>query len=338
MKRSDLSRREFVGAFSSASLTICTPSYGQSGPVIKIAASRNAAAPVWNLASVAPRFGFTVEMSVLFTYAEQMRAAQSAQTNAATCGIDTMAIVADQGYQNLRYIAADQYGGQNLILRTGVNAEKWADLEGKTIGVVPGTWARVLFLIAAKEGGADLAKIKLLNVTAGATAQEGLRRGDVDGVVLFTPQSDQLVVAGLGTYPPKLDIGASSLGSANSGVLASTQMLADKTLATNFMKAYLASMEEIKDPAVFTRLVTQLTGVTPEVADLSFKNQVFSERIDVKAIVSAAKLGPEFGFTKSDMSSKVEEFIDFGPLMAATGKSRADLIGLPKEAEALIRK
>jgi ABC-type nitrate/sulfonate/bicarbonate transport system substrate-binding protein len=321
-----------------AGLAVSGVSYAQTGPVVKIAASRNAAAAVWNLTNVAPRFGFSVEMAVLFTYAEQARAAQTGQTNGATCGIDTMATVADQGISNLRYIAANQYGGQNLVMRTGVTASKWSDLEGKTIGVVPGTWARVLFLIAAKEGGADLGKIKMLNVSVGATAQEALRRGDVDGVVLFTPQCDQMVVAGIGQYPEKLDIGASSLGSANSGLLATTELIADKTLSTNLMKAYLASMAEIKDVQVFTRLVTNLTGITPEVAALSFRNQVVSEKIDVKAIVGAAKLGPQFGFTKADQSGKVESLIDFGPLMAASGKTREELVGPPKEALDLVRR
>lgn len=327
-----------AGLAAGAGVSIASVARSDAGPVIKIAASRNAAAPVWNLTNVAPRFGFTVEMSVLFTYAEQMRAAQSAQTNAATCGTDTMATVADQGITNLRYIVADQYGGQNIVLRTGVLARRWSEIEGKSIGVVPGTWARVLFLIAAKEGGADIGKINLVNITAGATAQEGLRRGDLDGVVLFTPQCDQLVVAGLGFYPERLDIGGSSLGSANSGLLASTEMLADKALMLSFMKAYLASMEEIRDIAVFTRLVTQLTGITPEVAQMSFRNQVFSERIDVAAIIGAAKLGPEIGFTRTDTSAKVESLIDFAPLMAATGKSRAELIGPPPEALAMIRR
>lgn len=339
MNQKLMNRRVFLHTtMSIASLSVVTVARAASGPVVKIAASRNAAAPVWNLANVAPRYGFSVEMSVLFTYADQMRAAQTGQTNMATCGVDTMASVADQGIETLRYIVADQYGGQNLILRTGVNASTWAELEGKTIGAVPGTWARTLFLIAANEGGADLSKIKLANVTAGATAQEALRRGEVDGVVLFTPQSDQIVVSGIGYYPPKLDIGACSLGSLNSGLLASTQLLDNKPLALNFMKAYLASMDEIRDPVVFTRLVTQLTGVSPEVAALSFRNQVFSEKIDVHAIIGAAKLGPQFGFTKSDTSSKVAGLIDFGPLMAATGKTREELTGPPKEAEALVRR
>lgn len=335
-----LDRRAFLGASAVglAGIAVANVSYAASGPVVKIAASRNAAAPVWNLGTVAPRFGFSVEMSILFTYAEQARAAHLGQTNSATCGIDTMSTVADQNISNLRYIAANQYGAQNLVMRKGVEVNKWSELEGRNIGVVPGTWARVQFLIAAKEGGADVGKIKLINVSVGATATEALRRGDVDGVVLFSPQSDQLVVSGVGHYPPKLDIGACSLGNANSGLLASTDLLADKALATNLMKAYLASMQEIRDEAYFTKLVVSVTGVTPEVAALSFRNMVFSEKIDVNAIIGVAKLGPQFGFTKADMSGKVESLIDFGPLMAASGKSRGELTGPPKEALAIVRR
>lgn len=327
-----------LGVGGLAAVAVADVVYGATGPVVKIAASRNAAAPVWNLGTVAPRFGFSVEMSVLFTYAEQARAANLGQTNAATCGIDTMATIADQNINNLRYIFANQYGAQNLVLRKGVEAAKWADLEGKKIGVVPGTWARVQFLIAAKEGGADIGKINLINVSVGATATETLRRGDVDGVVLFSPQSDQLVVTGIGHYPPKLDIGACSLGNANSGLLASTDLLADKTLATSLAKAYLASMEQVRDEEYFKKLVVNVTGVTPEVAALAFRNMVFSEKIDVKAIVGAARLGQQFGFTRTDTSGKVESLIDFGPLMAATGKSRDDFIGPPKEAMAIVRR
>jgi len=340
MRSPPIDRRRFLhaGFGSAAGISVASLARAQSVPVVSIAASRNAAAPVWNLANVSERFGFKVEMSVLFTYAEQTRAAQIGQTNAATCGIDTMATVADQGITNLRYIAADQYGGQNLVMRKDLNPVRWSDLEGRTIGVVPGTWARVLFYIAASEGGADLGKIRFNNVSVGATAQEALRRGDVDGVVLFTPHCDQLVVGGIGHYPEKLDIGASSLGCANSGLLATTELLADRTFAANLMKAYLASMAEIRDPATFTRLVTNLTGISPDAAALSFRNQVFSEKIDVKAIVGAARLGPTFGFTKADASAKVEGLFDFGPLMAASGKSREELVGPPNEALTLIRR
>ena len=63
--------------------------------------------------------------------------------------------------------------------------------------------------------------------------------------------TDQVVVEGIGYYPPKLDIGACSLGPANGGILANTDFLANKSLARNFMKAYVASIREMQDGASF---------------------------------------------------------------------------------------
>ena len=333
------SRAEFLRAALGAvgSLAVLRLADGAEGPVVQIAASRGVvSAPVWNVANHASRYGFSTRMSVLFTYADQQRAAQNKQTELATTGINNPAILADQGITNLRFVAGQQFAGQNLILRKGVTANTWRDLEGKTIGVVPGTYVRALFLIAAQEGGADLSKIKLVNVSVGATALEALRKGD--GFVLFAPMTDQVVLEGIGYYPPKLDVGASSLGPANGGILANTDFLADKKLAVNFMKAYADSLHEMQNEAAFVKVATQLAGIQPAVAQEAFRNLYFSEMIDVRAITEAAKLGPRFGYTKSDVSAKMAGLIDFGPLMAATGKTQQQLTGTPPGALKLVRR
>jgi ABC-type nitrate/sulfonate/bicarbonate transport system substrate-binding protein len=308
-------------------------------PVVRIAASRGVvSAPIWNVSNHAAQNGFSVQTSVLFTYADQQRAAQNQQSELATTGINNPAIIADQGITNLRFIAGQQFGGQNLILRKEVTADTWQALEGKTIGVVPGTYARVLFLVAAQEGGADLGKINIVNVSVGATALAALRKSDIDGFVLFAPMTDQVVVEGIGYYPPKLDIGACSLGPANGGILANTDFLANKSLALNFMKAYVASIQELQNEAAFVKVATQLAGINLAVAQESFRNMYFSETIDVNAMTKAAKLGPRFGYTKSDVSDKVTALADFGPLMAATGKTQAQLSGTPAAAQKLVRR
>jgi hypothetical protein len=66
-------------------------------PVVRIAASRGVvSAPIWNLSNHASRYAFSVQMSVLFTYADQQRAAQNSQTEIATTGINNPAVIADQ--------------------------------------------------------------------------------------------------------------------------------------------------------------------------------------------------------------------------------------------------
>jgi hypothetical protein len=130
------SRAEFLKA---TLVTMCAPvvvrlARAADNPVVRIAASRGVvSAPIWNVSNHASRYGFSVEMSVLFTYADQQRAAQNNQTELATTGINNPSIIADQGITNLRYVAGQQFGGQNLILRKNVMAETWKALEGKTI-------------------------------------------------------------------------------------------------------------------------------------------------------------------------------------------------------------
>lgn len=336
--RRDYLKASMVATAGMAVVGLANDAYAAGQPVVRIACSRSAIVPIWNVVNHAARNGFSVKHSILFTYADQQRAVQTKQTELATTGVNMPTVIANLGIKNLRFIAGQVFGGQNIVMRKNVKVSSWKDLEGKTIGVVPGTWVYVLFLISAQEGGADLKKVKTVKVSVGATAQEALKRGDIDGFVLFAPMTDLAVVSGIGYYPEKLDVGASSLGPANGGILASTDFLADKTLATNFMKAYVASVHEMQDRAAFTKFVTQLTGIKPAVADLAFDNLYFSEMIDLPAIIGAAKLGPQFGYAKTDLSAKVPDIVDFGPLMAATGKTREQLTGTPSEARALLRR
>ncbi len=338
--RSGLTRKQFLKAgIGAMCATALVGRVRADTPVVRIAASRGVvSAPIWNIANHAVQYGFTVQMSVLFTYADQQRACQNGETASATTGINNPAILVDQGIANVKFIAGQQFGGQNLILRKGAVASTWKDLEGKTIGVVPGTYARVLFFVAAQEGGADLSKINIVNVSVGATALAALRKGDLDGFVLFAPMTDQAVVEGIGYYPSTLDIGACSLGPANGGILANTDFLTNKALAASFIKAYVASVHEMQQEAAFVKVATQLAGISPEVARESFKNMYFSEIVDLDAIKKAAKLGSRFGYTKADVSEKVESAVDLAPLKTATGKIDSELIGTPPAAQKLVRR
>ena len=58
------------------------------------------------------------------------------------------ATLLDSGVTNVKVIAGQLNGGSNIIIRKGVTANTWKDLEGKTIGVTPGTYARIEFIIS----------------------------------------------------------------------------------------------------------------------------------------------------------------------------------------------
>lgn len=307
--------------------------------VITIAASRGTnSSPVWNLVNVGPKYGFTVQISELFTYADQQRAVQTGQTQFATTGVTNPASILDSGTTNLKVIAGQLWGGSNIVVRKGVKADTWKDLEGKTVGVTPGTYARIEFLIAAREKGVALEKMNMVNISSAATALEALQKRDVDAVVLFSPTTDLAVLQDLAYYPDHIDIGDSTLGPANSVILANTEFLADKATATNFLKAYVESVHEMQSEDNFVRLGTLVAGLKPEVCRLAFKYMFFSEMIDETAITKAAKLGPEFAFAKTDVSGKIASMFDYEPIMAATGKSKKDLTTQPEAALKQVRR
>jgi ABC-type nitrate/sulfonate/bicarbonate transport system substrate-binding protein len=185
----------------------------------------------------------------------------------------------------------------------------------------------VLFFIAARQHGLDLGRMSLLDVTAaGTTELQALQRGELDGFVLFSPTMDRAVVDGYGYYPPNVDIGDVDFGDANSIIIANNQFLGDQDLATNFLRAYVDSIEQMRgDAEAFVALGTQVTGVDAAVAREAYRHMRFGSNIDERAIVDAARLGPEFGFANADYSGQVPELLDYGPLMRATGKSRAEL-------------
>jgi sulfonate transport system substrate-binding protein len=283
--------------------------------------------PVWNLIKLGPKHGFNVEMQTITTYADQQRAAAAGDADVATTGINMPAIIASNGTTNLRMIAGQQWGGQNLVVAKGVAIDDWKDLEGKKIGVAPGTYARVLFLIAAEQHGVDLDKVDLTNIeAAGATALQALQRKELDGIVLFSPTIDTAVVDGYAVYPANIDIGDVEFGDANGGLLANTDFLGNKDLAVKFMKAYVESLDQMaSNEAAFVSLGKEVAGVTDAVAQEAFKHIRFSYNIDRGAVLAAAKLGPQFGYAKQDYSAEVDKMLDFSLLTEVTGKSIDDL-------------
>jgi sulfonate transport system substrate-binding protein len=214
--------------------------------------------------------------------------------------------------------------GQNLIMRKGVELKSWKDLEGKKIGRAPGTYAGILFTLAAEANNVDLSKVNLVNTTAAGPAElQALKNGDLDGFVLWSPVIDRAVVDGYGYYPECCDIGSTKeFGAGNQLLAANTEFLKDRKLVVNFLKAYIESIDYHRNNTDKTlALVAQYTGGSPEILKEALKHSRWDIRVDIANAVNVARQGPKFGFTKTDASAKVPSYIDLSYLAEATGKS-----------------
>src|SRR5262249_40703046 len=73
-------------------------------------------------------------------------------------GYQSPAVMAEQNVANVKIIAGEQLGGQNLIMRKGIDVKSGKDLEGKRIGRPPGSYVTILFTLAAKKMASTLRK------------------------------------------------------------------------------------------------------------------------------------------------------------------------------------
>ena len=278
--------------------------------------------PLWGIGPFAEASGFRVEYIPAGTNAEMQRNLQSG-VEIGTLGYQSPAVMAEQNVTNVKIVAGEQLGGQNLIMRKGVELNSWKDLEGKRLGRPPGSYVAILFTLAAKENGVDLSRVSLLNTTSAGPAElQALKSGDLDGLVLWSPVIDRAVVEGYAYYPACCDIGKTEkYGGGNQILAANTDFLKERETAVKFLKAYAESLEfYVKNPDKAVRLITEYTGVSKEVIAEAWKHGIWDVRADVRTMINVASQGPIFGFSKSDVSAKVPDYVDMSYLSAATGK------------------
>jgi ABC-type nitrate/sulfonate/bicarbonate transport system substrate-binding protein len=177
-------------------MALVTPAGAQEQKLIKISAARGIHhIGVWGLAPFAAKYGLRTEVVATNTNAEMQRYAQTGEVQLAALGYQSPAVMAEQNVTTIKVIAGHYNGGQNLIVRKGVKLDTWKDLEGKKIGVPPGTYVGVLFVLAAKSNNVDLSKVSIVNTTAVGTAElQALKNGDLDGMVMWSPVIDRAVV------------------------------------------------------------------------------------------------------------------------------------------------
>jgi sulfonate transport system substrate-binding protein len=323
----NISRRHFAVVAAllalASSISFVRNVFAEEPRHIRITLARSVSAiPLWGIGPFAEKAGFRVEYIPAGTNADMQRNLESG-IELGTLGYQSPALMAEQNAKNVKIIAGEQLGGQNLIMRKGVDIKSWNELEGKRIGRPPGSYVAILFTLAAKENGVDISKVNLINATSAGPAElQALKSGDLDGLVLWSPLLDRAVVEGYGYYPSCCDIGKTqTYGAGNQIIAANTDFLKDRDLAVRFLQAYAESLDfYVKNPDKAVSLITEYTGVSKDVIAEAWKHGIWDVRADVRTMVNVAKQGPVFGFTKTDTSAKVPDYIDMSYLSAATGR------------------
>jgi ABC-type nitrate/sulfonate/bicarbonate transport system substrate-binding protein len=304
------------------------PSRSADLKTIRVAAARSLSAlPLWGIEPFAAKQGLKVEMIAAANNAEMQRQLQSG-VEVATLGYQSPAVLAEQKIDSIKILAGVYTGGQNLIIRRGVEIKSWKDLEGKHIGAPGGSYALVLFTLAAEQNGVDLSKVDLVSTSAaGAPELQALKGGDLDGLVLWSPIIDRAVVENYAYYPDCCDIGGTkAYGPGNQIVAASAGFLKDRATVILFLKALTEAQDYYSShPEEAAATVVQYTGAAKNATVESLKHGAWDYRASLQTAEDIAKQGPRFGFTKADTSGKIASYFDLSYLAEATNKPIATL-------------
>ncbi len=332
MRRTNTSR-QLARAFAAvATLTLYAistiPGRSEELKHIRISMARSLSVlPLWGIQPFAEKQGLQVEMIASSNNAEMQRQLQSG-VELASLGYQSPAVMAEQNIDSIKILAGIYLGGQNLVVRKGLDIKSWKDLEGKHIGTPGGSYSLVLFTLAAEENGVDLSKVDIVSTSAaGAPELQALKSGELDGLVLWSPIIDRAVVEKYAYYPACCDIGSSkAYGPGNQILAASKGFLADRDTVIRFLKAYTESLDYFsKNPDKAVSTVVQYTGAAPDAVTEALKHGQWDVRASVQTAENTAKQGPRFGITKTDTSSRIASYFDFSYLSEVTGMSSAQL-------------
>ena len=222
-------------------------------------------------AGIRQKNGVEIELTPMRHYTNLQLALTTNQVDIAVMGYVNIGLMEELGFRNYKVIAGVFTGAQSLTLRNGVTANTWKDLEGKSIGVAPNSYADILFRASAKLGGADLTKIKFVSFgPGGPQVIAALRNGDIDGFVFWEPNNAEAVLSKAGYYS-SLDLGNNPTKHINGMMAVNADFAASRKGAVlGVVKALIDATDDLNaDAARFSQVVQLGTGATPDVVKKS---------------------------------------------------------------------
>lgn len=282
---------------------------------------------IWGINPYLKKYNLKAECTEFPTFTASLQGLSSGDIDVGIVGVPQVDTIAANHVDNVKVIGGYTLGGQNIVLGTANSGvTSWDQLEGKTLGVPTGTGIGIMVAVALDQqhltGKVHIAQAGF-NPTTVLTA---LQKKQWDGFAYWSPVTDQAVDQGFGQYAPGIDVNCTSVGPANGLIAATTNFLKNKTVVTDFLKGYVASMQAMAgDPNKWAEQGGELTS-TPTAINLeAIKHQEPSYDIDVEAAKNLAPYGPKLGFATSDASKDIDSVIDASFLADATGKSVADV-------------
>lgn len=275
------------------------------------------------------KYGVNLEVVPMRRYADLQLALMTNQVDMAVMGYVNLGLMKEKNFEDYRAVAGVFNGGQSLTLAKGVNAKTWKDLEGKTLGTAPNSYAELLFKTSATLAGADISKIKTVSFAAGGPPMlSALKNREIDGFVSWEPNNADAALSGDGYYS-SLDIGDNPTKHINGVLTVNLNFLKTKRAAAlGVVKALVDATNDLnKDMAKYEAVAVKGTGSPIATVKEAIPRGSLDYKLHYKEAKALLQLIAQAKMTQTDTSASVDTQFDYSLLSEATGLPKNQLGG-----------
>lgn len=269
-------------------------------------------APVGFMGPELKSMNVEMEIAEFVRYADARTALASGSLDIATVGPADLPIVLSQGQTNMVALLGVGRQPKYMVVRKGVTVEKWSDLQGKRVGIAPGSAVWFQFAAMLEEVGVPYNSLNPVNIQGGGTSfLVALRRGDIDVAIIWEPFESQAVMEGLGDFNTELDYSKShAVGDELGMIMATKDAIENKREAMRrFIWAYAKWQQELtKTKERFAEAISQFTGISPEISARIAAYIELRPTLSIEQMKRQAATFHKFGVIPNDVSGELDKY------------------------------
>jgi ABC-type nitrate/sulfonate/bicarbonate transport system substrate-binding protein len=219
-------------------------------------------------------------------------------------------------------------GAINVVCRKDVQVKDWADLKGKTMGVLTGGPAELFFDDALKVHGLKGSDVKRVSFTApGPPLLQAMQAKNIECMAVFEPFAATAVVDGYGYYPP-VNLADNSFLGINHAMAINAEFLGKHPeLAQEIVNVVVKSTDEYnRDRAKWIADLKGRPDFRPEVVQTGVEHVLLDWNLYLDRTRKLAASMKDLGFIRAvPDDARLAKYFRYDYLTKATGLSEAQV-------------
>lgn len=255
-------------------------------------------------------------------------ALQSGDIQMASMGMNVMASgLASNASLPISMVAGLSPGRSQVLFRNGSGITGWKDVKGRNVGIIRGSTDELIFKIALAKNGIDMATdTKVTTFQAAADLLLAIRKGAVDAVVTYQPNTAQAVAQGIATAPKDVNDQLTEWASVPSDLFARDELIKDNPEAVQeIVGQFVKTTESFSDHKTWVNTTLKYqTGDAKLLTQALVGSKPWYQMQQAPHREMAAAMA-EYKTVSKDVGDQLVKIMNYDFLKKATGQTAQQL-------------